>query len=367
MKILFITDLYPIKSSETTTPVTLHNFVIEWIKQGHSVNVIKPNFVLNSLVRGKTIYLDGIYEYGGVKICNLNYFTPFWFNVLKKVPKEIKFADYDVIIAHMPCGLIYGNKVAAIMRKPFVCGVHCSDMEVLSNPFYGFYFKEQMEKAYKRAIKIACRSFVLKDKFDFSMPQFAEKTFVAPSGINSNIISNHITASAIKMAPVIKVITCANLVKRKNIDKLVLAMKDLRGFELKVIGDGPELNRLKQIAPVNVKFLGRLPHEKVLQEMKQSHVFILPSINETFGMVYLEAMASGCITIGTKNDGIDGIIKDSENGFLCEPTVESIQQVLLKIKHHSSIERLSRNSIETVKMYTKEICAQNYLIKICEK
>ena len=50
----------------------------------------------------------------------------------------------------------------------------------------------------------------------------------------------------------------------------------------------------------------------------QSDVFVLPSVNETFGMVYLEAMSQGCIPIGTSGEGIDGIIENGKNGYLCD-------------------------------------------------
>lgn len=364
MKILFITDLYPIKSGETTTPVTLHNFVIEWIKQGHNVDVIKPNFVFNNFLRGKPFYKTAFYKFQDVKIFNVNYFTPFLFDFLKKIPKEFDFASYDVIIAHMPSGIIFANKLAKIINKPLVCGVHVSDIEVLTNPLYGFYFKKQLQKAYQNAIKIACRSFVLQKKFNNLFPELANKTFVAASGIDSNI--DFPTVRPFNFSTT-KVLTCANLIKRKNIDKLILAMKDLDGFELTIIGDGKELKNLEKLcskSSTNIKFLGRLPHEKVLQEMQNADIFILPSVNETFGMVYLEAMASGCITVCTKNDGIDGIIKDGENGFLCEQTTESIKEVLLRIKNDESIIKIIENSLETIKEYSSEACARNYLTKL---
>ena len=141
MKILFITDLYPIKKGENDTPLTLHNFVFEWIKLGHEVDIIKPNFIFNSFLRKKPFYSDGFYNYEGVRIFNANYFTPFWFNSLKKIPKELQLADYNVIIAHMPSGIIFANKLAKILQKPLVCGVHASDVEVLTNPIYKFYFQ----------------------------------------------------------------------------------------------------------------------------------------------------------------------------------------------------------------------------------
>lgn len=371
MKILFITDLYPIKTGETNTPLTLHNFVIEWIKQGHSVNVIKPNFVFNSFLRGKPFYPDGIYEYEGVKICNINYFTPFLFKVLEKIPKEIKFADYDIIIAHMPSGIIFANKMSKTTRIPFVCAVHTSDLEVLTNPLYKFYFKKQLEDAYKRAKKIACRSFVLQNKFCNLLPKLANKTFVASSGVKEDTKMQKCKDTKQENVFAVQhrspltahcsLITCANLIKRKNIDKLILAINDLEGFKLTVIGDGAELENLKKIASPKVLFTGHLPHEKVLEEMQKADIFILPSVNETFGIVYLEAMASGCITVCTKDDGIDGIIVDSENGFLTEPTVESIKQTLLKIKDYPDKEKIVNNSLGTIKKYSPESCAKNYI------
>jgi glycosyltransferase involved in cell wall biosynthesis len=46
--------------------------------------------------------------------------------------------------------------------------------------------------------------------------------------------------------------------------------------------------------------------------------FVMVSKKEAFGLVYLEAMGKGLISIGTKGQGIDGVIRDAENGFLCE-------------------------------------------------
>lgn len=396
MNILFITDLYPIKTNETTTPVTLHNFVIEWIKQGHSVDVIKPNFIFNSFLRGKPFYKDGFYEFQSVRIFNVNYFTPFLFDITKKIKKEDKrirsveawrndtsphpriqasensyfTSDYDIIIAHMPSGIIFANKLAKIFHIPLVCGVHASDIEILTNPIYKFYFRTQLKNAYKNAKKIACRSFVLQNKFNKMFPELSEKTFVANSGINEDVKRRRGVEAWQNYASThprihTSIMTCANLIKRKNIDKLILAVKDLEGFELNIIGDGKELSRLNLLAQQSkINFLGRLPHKEVLEEMQKSDIFILPSVNETFGMVYLEAMASGCITVCTRNDGVDGIIKDDENGFLCDPSVEGIKETLLKIKNSPNIEKIIENSLKTIKEYTQESCATNYLKQI---
>lgn len=392
MNILFITDLYPVKSDEKTTPRTLLAFVEEWEKMGHNVDILKPNFILNSFLRGKPFYKSGQYE----DVFNINYWTPFWFDVKRKFNGNSRLGtlaqlnkhNYNIVVAHMPSGILFADKLGL----PFVAGIHNSDIEVLTNPLYKIHFKPRLEKALKNARAIACRSFVLQDKLLKLYPEFEEKTFVAPSGINKKAamfldakqnekhsadtnfsrFTSHISLSSdmnhslltTHHSP-IKVLTCAHFKKRKNIDKVIKACKGLECFELTVIGDGKERKKLEKIDK-NVIFTGRLPHDEVLAKMRNSDIFVLPSVGETFGMVYLEAMASGCITVCTKGDGIDGIIKDRENGFLTEPNSESIKETLLNIKNltKEELNSLYTNSFNTIQHYTSTLCAERYLQQI---
>ena len=392
MNILFITDLYPVKSDEKTTPRTLLAFVEEWEKMGHNVDVLKPNFIFNSFLRKKPFYKSG--QYGDV--FNVNYWTPFWFDVKRKFNGNSRLGtlaqlnkhNYNIVVAHMPSGILFADKLGL----PFVAGIHNSDIEVLTNPLYKIHFKPRLEKALKNARAIACRSFVLQDKLLKLYPEFEEKTFVAPSGIdkkaamfldakqnekhsadtNFSRFTSHISLSSdmnhslltTHHSP-IKVLTCAHFKKRKNIDKVIKACKGLECFELTVIGDGKERKKLEKIDK-NAIFTGRLPHDEVLAKMRNSDIFVLPSVGETFGMVYLEAMASGCITVCTKGDGIDGIIKDRENGFLTEPNPESIKETLLNIKNltKEELNSLYTNSFNTIQHYTSTLCAERYLQQI---
>ena len=392
MNILFITDLYPVKSDEKTTPRTLLAFVEEWEKMGHNVDVLKPNFILNSFLRGKPFYKSGQYE----DVFNVNYWTPFWFDVKRKFNGNSRLGtlaqlnkhNYNIVVAHMPSGILFADKLGL----PFVAGIHNSDIEVLTNPLYKIHFKPRLEKALKNAKAIACRSFVLQDKLLKLYPEFENKVFVAPSGIdkkaamfldakqnekhsadtNFSRFTSHISLSSdmnhslltTHHSP-IKVLTCAHFKKRKNIDKVIKACKGLECFELTVIGDGKERKKLEKIDK-NVIFTGRLPHDEVLAKMRNSDIFVLPSVGETFGMVYLEAMASGCITVCTKGDGIDGLIKDRENGFLTEPNSESIKETLLNIKNltKEELNSLYTNSFNTIQHYTSTLCAERYLQQI---
>ena len=350
MNILLITDLYPVKETEKYTPKTLFNFVESWEELGHNVTVIKPNFLINSFLRKKPFYKEG--KYG--KVINLNYITPF-FNV-KKAEKYCKIDDFDIIIAHMPVGILFADR----LKRDFVAGCHVSDIQVLTSPLYKFYFRRALKKAYQNSKCIACRSEQLKNKFLKLFPDMENKIFTAPSGVNKEIIVMKI----IKNKPV-KILTAAHLIKRKNIDKVILAVNEFPEMVLTIIGSGEELPKLKKLAGENVVFKGQLPHDEVLKEMRNSDIFILPSVNETLGMVYLEALASGCITVGVKNDGADGIIKDGENGFLLNsPTVDEIKHVIKKIIEYIYPQKITDNAYNQMLNYTDTACAENYLQQI---
>lgn len=355
MKILFITDLYPVnEKTEKTTPKTLLNFVKEWQNQGHKVDVIKPNFILNSFLRGKPFYKTG--KYGNV--LNINYWTPFMGNIKEKLPKDMQPSNYDIVIAHMPSGILFAEK----LKVPFVAGVHNSDLEILTNPLYKFYFKKRLKNALNKAKAIACRSYVIKNKLLKLYPEFERKTFVTPSGIETPPHPPS-APSPTNGEKALTVLTCANFKKRKNIDKLILACKGR--FDLTIIGDGKIRRKLEKLNN-NATFTGWLSPEEVQKQMQKCDVFVLPSVGETFGMVYLEAMSQGCITVCTKNDGIDGIIKDGENGFLTEPTINGIKDTLEKINSLTPAEResLINSGFKTLSTLTPNICATKYLQQI---
>lgn len=81
-----------------------------------------------------------------------------------------------------------------------------------------------------------------------------------------------------------------------------------------------------------------------------SDVFALPSENETFGQVFIEAMACGLPVIGTKVGGIPEIISDSYNGYLIPPNDSSIlaQMIEKLINDRSTRDKFIRTGVKTV-------------------
>ena len=97
------------------------------------------------------------------------------------------------------------------------------------------------------------------------------------------------------------VLCVCRLYRRKRIDLLLRAAAELRAriprFELRIAGEGPELNKLKrlwrslQLGPA-VQWLGTLDRRELAREYGRCDVFCLPSVQEGFGIVFLEAMAA---------------------------------------------------------------------------
>ena len=93
------------------------------------------------------------------------------------------------------------------------------------------------------------------------------------------------------------VLAVARFYRRKRLDLLLEAAWILQdripGFELRIVGGGPEGRRLRALAPRSAKFLGTISRRGLALEYKRCHVFCLPSVQEGFGIVFLEAMAAG--------------------------------------------------------------------------
>lgn len=125
-----------------------------------------------------------------------------------------------------------------------------------------------------------------------------------------------------------RIVQVGSLVPSKHYGDTLRAVARLRrsypDVTLAIVGGGVERTRLEALCRELgltdcAQFLGHLPNGEALAEMAKAEFFVMPSHPEGFGIVYLEAMASGCVTIGTAGEGIDGFIRSGENGFLVPP------------------------------------------------
>jgi glycosyltransferase involved in cell wall biosynthesis len=106
-------------------------------------------------------------------------------------------------------------------------------------------------------------------------------------------------------------VTVGNLIARKRHADVLRALWLLRDEhpELRwvVVGDGPERPALERLAADlgldgRIDFRGALPPDAALAAAREGGVFVLPSVDEAFGVAYIEAMAGGIPAIGARGE-----------------------------------------------------------------
>ena len=133
--------------------------------------------------------------------------------------------------------------------------------------------------------------------------------------------------------------------------------------ELRLGGDGPERERLEALARSlgvadQVKFLGMLTRQQVLEEMRQSQVFVLPSLYETFGVVVIEALALGKPLIATRCGGPESIVRP-EDGLLISPG----DPVALA----EAMRRMRKNFVDYHPEAIRQACAERFAEAVIAK
>lgn len=399
MNILVLSSCYPHdddKKNSGVTPVVF-NFVKEWKRIGHNVIVIHNISRYPSFVRflPKKLLNKAASKYGIIIENRLRR------KILKSVKNDV--ACYRLPLLRIIPKKKYFNfqvekqfgKISGILRKeafiPEVVIGHWEDPQIpLLSMFkkkYGsktaLVFHEIVyikQKRYKKwAMKfikdidvIGARSKTIANEIIRLLPikkepficysGIDEKYFLAPD-ISNNIIDNKIANSFLYVG---------RLIKRKNIDKTMIALSSFyenKVFIFNIVGEGVEKDKLVSIRDNlmlkdNVIFHGYKDRDKVLEIMSLSQTFIMISDNETFGLVYIEAMSRGCIVIASKNGGMDGIIRNGENGFLCkqgdaDDLIKTL--VILNSMTEEEKKKISLSAIETASNFTDFKVAKKYL------
>lgn len=130
------------------------------------------------------------------------------------------------------------------------------------------------------------------------------------------------------------------LEKRKGIryllDAFALLLEIHPEFRLELAGDGPERSKLEAYVKdnkiKNVKFLGFIDEATKLRKLQEADLFCSPALyGESFGIVLLEAMASGCVAVAGNNTGYEGVLRDRGQLSLVNPkdTVEFARRLAL--------------------------------------
>jgi len=146
--------------------------------------------------------------------------------------------------------------------------------------------------------------------------------------------------------------TITRLVPHKRVDLIVQAFSKLK-LPLVVVGDGPELPRLKAMATENIHFLGYASDKKVAELLGKARAFV-SAAEEDFGIAIVEAQAAGCPAIVYGQGGaLETVLPGVTGLHFGEQTAESLIQVVQEFERDHpcfSIDDLLQNA----RRYNKE-------------
>ncbi|MFH1445141.1 MAG: glycosyltransferase family 4 protein [Nanoarchaeota archaeon] len=274
--------------------------------------------------------------------------------------KLMKQKNYDVIQCFftLPAGLT-GYFLSKKFKKPMVIRMGGSDVPGYDPYRFGTLYKLLMpvyKKVWNHADKLIVNSQKLKDLLLKSKQM---KVGIIYNGVDSSEMKPKRNSDG-------KTIICTSrLVKRKGIDCLLRALKDIKEFRLLLIGDGPEKTLLEQLTKQlgiekNVHFIGTVPHNKIINYLNKSDIFVLPSFAEGMSNALLEAISSGLPAVITDVGGSRELVKN--NGVIIEPGNEKqLKDALEKLLNSKKLrDEMSKESLIVAKKFTWENIAKEY-------
>ncbi|WP_343557299.1 glycosyltransferase family 4 protein [Sphingobacterium sp.] len=276
--------------------------------------------------------------------------------IKSEIEKEVDMSKVDLIHAGLFCtdGAV-AFELSKIYDIPYIVAVRNTDVN--------FYYKKMWwKRSYFHAILASSKKIVfishqyrqafLKLLYNSKIENLTEKSAVLPNGVNSFYLENRVKYLQNIHSP-IRVIYAGAFNKGKNILETLYALESLikKGYnvEFKAIGKGLKFRREDKDYQEKIEnfalgkdwihLLDSMPKESLRNAFEESDIFIMPSVPETFGIVYLEALSQGLPIIYAKGQGFDGYYEDKDVGFAVNPenTSEFADKIEKIIKDYDRI------------------------------
>jgi glycosyltransferase involved in cell wall biosynthesis len=169
-----------------------------------------------------------------------------------------------------------------------------------------------------------------------------------------------------------QIISIGRMVRHKRIDGIIATLKELckkfPGTSLALVGDGPERKLLEQLAEnlgvtQSVRFYGSIEHERTIELLSESDVFVLNSIYEGLPHTVIEAMNCSVPVVATNIRGTNEVIDDGKTGLLVSPDNEEdfASQISRLFEDRQLSKQLVNNALSAV---AEKFSWENNLVKL---
>ena len=259
-----------------------------------------------------------------VKVIYLPFGTKlgYYLNVfaLKKIISKEK---PDLINAHYASGYGTLGRLSGFNKK--LLNVWGSD--VYDFPNESKVKKRIIEKNFKSYTAIASTSYCMAEETKKYLEDKSKEIFITPFGVDTKKFKN-LNIEKNKNELVIGIVK--TLTENYGIEYLIRAIKELENtldienykkIRLLIYGKGELKNKLEALTKElqiedKVIFKGYISNEDVPKALNEMDIFVVPSINESFGVAAVEAMACEIPVIASSVGGLKEVIVDKETGYL---------------------------------------------------
>lgn len=371
MKIAQVTHSFPPYMSGTGN-ACYHN-AIELAKLGHDVTVYTYDFPNQK------------YEYDEkITVKKLPYL--FKLGNTAFTPGLLNLKGFDVIQLHYPFffGAEFVYIVSKLRKMRYVISYH---NDAISGGLIGLYFKFYKNTVMKLILSGSDRIII--SSYDYGNNSFLKnyirgnpkKIVEIPYGVDVDRFNQDVQCDDIKKQHGLDgnktVLFVGGLDKPhyfKGLDYLIESIAKIKnsGVKLLIVGDGDLKDHYIDTARVagvgdRVIFAGKISDEDLPKYYSSCDVFVLPSVTtgESFGLVLVEAMASGKPVIASDLPGLRAVVDDGKNGFLASP--KDADAIAIRIEELLNNPELSKSCGENGRKKVEEKYSWSIIGKQLEK
>jgi len=355
--------------------ISSYDLALEWEKHGQ-VDVLTSNFTgLKSVetINGINIFRTKIFFRKSRDAATFLSMLSFLITGFTRGFNLCRKNKYDVINTHFavpsgPLGYILGK----MFRIPNVLSLHGGDIYDPSkkmSPHSSIIFSRIVKFILNRADRIVAQSSNTRDNtIKYYNP--VKDVKIIPLAFHPPVVARSSRGKLGMDKDSFYLITVGRLIKRKSIDTILNALSGINNKKIKllIVGDGPEMEFLRNLTSSlnlneRVNFPGYIADDEKYSYLVNSDAFILTSLHEGFGIVFMEAMFIGLPIICTNHGGQVDFLKQNENALLINVgDVESCKKSIMKIYKDSELyKQMSKNNKKKVKDFYAENVAAKYL------
>lgn len=383
MRILVISSRIG-KSPTEITSSFIFDEIYRLVKRGLEVHVVRSKVERDSVSYGIYFHgfeklvdlrvfsgiLESLSKYPPVSLLRPKFFQLYWENLYAlNAIRVVKKCPVDIVHAHFayPEGFV-GVLVKNAIEKPLVITCHGYDINTVPEIGYGIRRRKEYDALVRMALREADAIISVSTRMKEKIVELGVnpgKVFVIPNAVDLELFR---PPSKRDMEDIVNVrkqfgvdedefllLNARHLYPVYGIQYLIYAMKivtlRVRNVKLIVAGEGPLRKRLLKLTQKlglekYVKFVGEVPRTLMPKLMRASSLYVNTSLSDGSPPSLIEAIASGLPVVSFDVGGVNDIVINGFNGYLCSPRDSKTiaNKILYLLENPSEMKKMGSNS-----------------------